>query len=113
MFKRGDIVRCITHRYIYTSYMRPCTVQGYDENDKLLIEPFNKSSVFVIDDEETFEIVPSKEILMKGQEILLKDCDHKVIFDKYLNSGWIQVINTNCREDIRIEKVIYERGFYI
>lgn len=113
MFKRGDIVRCTTHRYICTSYMRPCTVQEYDENGKLLIKPFNKSSVLGIDDEETFEIVPFKEILRKGQEILLKDCDHKVIFDKYLNSGWIQVINNNWMENIRIERVIYERGFYI
>ena len=113
MFKRGDIVRCTTNRYIYTSYMRPCTVQGYDENGKLLIKPFNKNSIFDINDEETFETVPSKEILRNGQEILLKDCDHKVIFDKYLDSGWIQVINNNWREDIRIERVIYERGFYI
>ncbi len=113
MFKRGDIVRCTTHSYIYTSYMRPCTVQGYNENGKLLIKPFNSSSFYDVDDDGKFEIVPAKEILKYGQEILLKGCGHKVTFEKYLKRGWIQIINNDWREDIRIERIIYEKRFYI
>mgnify|MGYP004585484513 CR=1 FL=1 len=113
MFREGDIVRCTTHRYVYTSYMRPCTVQGYDGDGKLIIQPFDKSSIFDIDDEGSFEIVPPKEILRYGQEILLEGCNHKVVFEKYLNKGWIQVLNNDWREEVNIKRVIYEKGFYI
>lgn len=67
MFNIGDIVRATTRRYVYTSYMRPCLVKGYDSLGKLLIEPFDDGSTYDVDD-TSFEIVPTREILKQGQK---------------------------------------------
>ena len=65
MFSEGDIVRCISRRYKYTSYMRPCTVKGYEYRGKLLVEPFDDDgSVYEVED-KYFEVVPHKHILKK------------------------------------------------
>lgn len=114
MFSKGDIVRCISRRYRYTSYMRPCTVKGYNYLGKLLVEPFDDDSTFDVED-KYFEIVPPNDILEKGQEIKVKGIDYKnvVNFVKYLYKGMVQVKVNGWHEDIDIERVIYERGFYI
>lgn len=112
MFEKGDIVRCTNSKYTYTSYMRPCTVQGYDEDGKLIIKPFNKNTSFNVDS-KLFEIVPTNEILRYGQEINLKGCEHTVIFERYLNNGMIQILNNHWREEVKIERVIFIKGVYI
>ena len=73
MFNKGDIVRCINNKYFYTSYMRPCTVQGYDEEGKLIVKPFNNSTFYHLDN-KLFEIVTTNEIIRYNQKIILKDC---------------------------------------
>lgn len=114
MFSKGDIVRCISRRYRYTSYMRPCTVKGYNYLGKLLVEPFDDGSVYDVED-KYFEVVPHIRILEEGQEIKVKGIDYKnvVNFVKYLYKGMVQVKVNGWHEDIDIEMVIYERGFYI
>lgn len=115
MFNEGDIVRCISIRYRYTSYMRPCTVKGYNYLGKLLVEPFDDDgSVYDVED-KYFEIVPHKHILKEGQEIKVKGIDYKnvVNFVKYLYKGMVKVKVNGHHKAIDIEKVIYERGFYI
>lgn len=115
MFSKGDIVRCINRKYRYTSYMRPCTVKGYDYLDKLLVEPFDDDgSVYDVED-KYFEIVPHIHILEEGQEIKVKDIDNKnvVNFVKYLYQGKVRVEVNGLHEDIDIERIIYGRGFYI
>lgn len=114
MFSKGDIVRCISRRYKYTSYMRPCTVKGYNYLGKLLVEPFDDGSVYDVED-KYFEVVPHIHILEEGQEIKVKGIDYKnvVNFVKYLYKGMVQVKVNGWHEDIDIERVIYERGFYI
>ena len=114
MFSKGDIVRCISRRYRYTSYMRPCTVKGYNYLGKLFVEPFDDGSVYDVED-KYFEVVPHIHILEEGQEIKVKGIDYKnvVNFVKYLYKGMVQVKVNGWHEDIDIERVIYERGFYI
>lgn len=115
MFSKGDIVRCISTRYKYTSYMRPCTVKGYDYLGKLLVEPFDDDgSVYDVED-KYFEVVPHKYILKEGQEIKVKGIDYKneVNFVKYLYKGMVKVKVNGCHKAIDIEKVIYEWGFYV
>ena len=115
MFKMGDIVRCISSRYRYTSYMRPCTVKGYNHLGKLLVEPFDDDgSVYDVED-KYFEVVPHIHILEKGQEIKVKGIDYKnvVNFVKYLYKGMVRVEVNGLHEDIDIERIIYERGFYV
>ena len=114
MFKEGDIVRCISRKYRYTSYMRPCTVKGYDYLGKLLVEPFDDDgSVYDVED-KYFEIVPHTHILEEGQEIWVKGIENKnvVYFVKYLYNGMVRVEVNSWHEDIDIERVIYTRGFY-
>lgn len=112
MFNIGDIVRATTRRYVYTSYMRPCLVKGYDSSGKLLIEPFDDGSTYDVDDRE-FEIVPNREIMKQGQEILVKGFKNKVVFKKYLSRGEIRITEDDWFHDISIDDVIYLRGFYI
>ena len=112
MFKKGDIVRATTRRYVYTSYMRPCLVKGYDSSGKLLIEPFDNGSTYDVDDTE-FEIVPTREILKQGQEILVKGFKNTVVFKKYLSRGEIRITEDDWFHDISIDDVIYLRGFYV
>lgn len=115
MFKEGDIVRCLNRKYRYTSYMRPCTVKGYDYLGKLLVEPFDDDgSVYDVED-KYFEIVPPMDILEKGQEIAIHDIDSgkRVEFVKYLYNGMVRVSVNGWHEDIDIERVIYIRGFYV
>lgn len=112
MFKKGDIIRAITRRYVYTSYMRPCLVKGYDSSGKLLIEPFDDGSTYDVDD-TAFEIVPTREILKQGQEILVKGFKDRVVFKKYLNRGKIRITEDDWFHDISIDDVIYLRGFYV
>lgn len=114
MFNIGDIVRCISRRYKYTSYMRPCTVRGYAYPGKVLVEPFDDGSVYGVED-KYFEVVPHIHILKEGQEIKVKGIDYKneVNFVKYLDKGMVKVKVNGHHKAIDIEKVIYERGFYI
>lgn len=115
MFNKGDIVRCTNRRYRYTSYMRPCTVRGYAYSGKVLVEPFDDDgSVYDVED-KYFEVVPHIHILEEGQEIKVKDIDYKnvVNFVKYLYKGMVRVEVNGLHEDIDIERIIYERGFYI
>ena len=106
-FKEGDIVRCVSRRYRYTSYKRPCIVKGYDYSGKLLVEPF--------DDGTCFEIVPSGEILKNGQVIFVKGIafEEEIEFVKYLSKGNIRVEINGWHEDIDIDRVIYTRRFYV
>lgn len=112
MFKKGDIVRTTSRRYIYTSYMRPCLVKGYDSLGKLLIEPFDDGSTYDVDDTE-FEIVPLDELLKQGQEISVKGFKDRVVFKKYLSRGQIRITEDDWFHDISIDDVIYLRGFYV
>lgn len=112
LFKVGDIVRATIRRYVYTSYMRPCLVKGYDSSGKLLIEPFDDGSTYDVDD-IVFEIVPTKEILKEGQEILVKGFKNRVVFKKYLSRGKIRITEDDWFHDISIDDVIYLRGFYV
>lgn len=112
MFKEGDIVRATTRRYVYTSYMRPCLVKGYDSSGKLLIKPFDDGSTYDVDDTE-FEIIPPNEIFKTGQEIPVVGFKNKVIFKKYLNRGKIRITDDDWFHDISIDDVIYLRGFYV
>lgn len=112
MFKKGDIVRATTLRYIYTSYKRPCLVKGYDSSGKLLIEPFDDGSTYDVDDTE-FEIVPPDELLKQGQEISVKGFKNRVIFKRYLSREQIRITEYDLFHDISINDVIYLRGFYV
>ena len=114
MFSKGDIVRCISRRYRYTSYMRPCTVKWYNYLGKLLVEPFDDGSVYDVED-KYFEVVPHIHILEEGQEIKVKGIDYKnvVNFVKYLYKGMVKVKVNGWHEDVDIERIIYEKGFYI
>ena len=112
MFKVGDIVRATIRRYVYTSYMRPCLVKGYDSSGKLLIEPFDDGSTYDVDDTD-FEIVPTREILKQGQEILVKGFKDRVVFKKYLNREKIRITEDGWFHDISIDDVIYLKGFYV
>ena len=115
MFNKGDIVRCINRKYRYTSYMRPCTVKGYDYLGKLLVEPFNDwSSVYEVED-KYFELVPPTDIIEKGQEIAIHGIDSgkMVEFVRYLHNDLIRVKVNGKNEDIDIERIIYIRGLYI
>lgn len=112
LFKVGEIVRATTRRYIYTSYMRPCLVKGYNSEGKLLIEPFDDGSTYDVDDTE-FEIVPPDELLKQGKEIIVKGFKNKVIFKKYLSRGQIRITDDDWFHDISINDVIYLRGFYV
>lgn len=114
MFNEGDIVRCISRRYNYTSYMRPCTVKGYEYRGKLLVEPFDDGGVYEVED-KYFEVVPHKHILKEEQEIKVKGIDYKnvVYFVKYLYKGMVKVKVNGHHKAIDIDRVIYERGFYI
>lgn len=112
MFRKGDIVRATTRRYVYTSYMRPCSVKGYDSSGKLLIEPFDDGSTYDVDDTD-FEIIPPNEILKQGQEILVKGFENRVVFKKYLSRGQIRITDDDWFHDISIDDVIYLRGFYV
>ena len=113
-FKKGDIVRCVSRRYRYTSYKRPCIVKGYDYSGKLLVEPFDDGSFYDVDG-TYFEIVPSGQILENGQEIFVKGIafEEKIEFVKYLPKGNIRVEINGWHEDIDIDRVIYTRGFYV
>ena len=114
-FKEGDIVRCVSRRYRYTSYKRPCIVKGYDYSGKLLVEPFDDGCSFYDVDGTFFEIVPSEEILENGQKIFVMGIDHRkeIEFVKYLPKGNVRVEIDGWHEDIDIDKVIYTRGFYV
>lgn len=114
MFKVGDIVRCVSRRYRYTSYKRPCIVKGYDYRGKLLVNPFDDYSVYDVDG-TYFEIVPSGQILKNGQVIFVKDIafEEEIEFVKYLPKGNIRVEINGWHEDIDIDRVIYTRGFYV
>lgn len=114
MFSKGDIVRCINRKYRYTSYMRPCTVKGCDYLGKLLIEPFDDGSTYVVED-RYFELVPPTDIIEEGQEIAIHviDSGKRVEFVKYLYNGMIRVSVNGLLEDIDIERIIYKRGFYV
>lgn len=114
-FKEGDIVRCVSRRYRYTSYKRPCIVKGYDYSGKLLVEPFDDGGSVYDVDGTCFEIVPSEEILENGQEIFVMGIDHrkKIEFVKYLPKGNVRVEIDGWHEDIDIDKFIYTRGFYV
>ena len=112
MLSKGDIVRATTRRYVYTSYMRPCLVKGYNSSGKLMIKPFDNGSTYDVDDTE-FEIVPPDELLKQGQERSVKGFKNRVIFKKYLSRGQIRVMEDNWFHDISINDVIYLRGFYI
>lgn len=112
MFKKGDIVRATTRRYNYTSYMRPCLVNGYDSLGKLLIVPFDDGSTYDVDDTK-FEIVPPDELLKQGQEISVKGFKDMVVFKKYLSRGKIRIMEDDWFHDISIDYVIYLRRFYI
>lgn len=113
MFIKGDIVRCINGKYRYTSYMRPCTVKGYDYLGKLIVEPFDDGGSTYDVEDKYFEIVPSTEILAEGQEIRVNGIDNKsaIYFVKYLYKGMVRVEVNGWYEDIDIERVIYKRGF--
>lgn len=112
MFSKGDIVRATTRRYVYTSYMRPCLVKGYNSSGKLMIKPFDNGSTYDVDDTE-FEIVPSIELLKQGQKIIVKGFKNKVVFKRYLSRGQIRINDNDCFHDISIDDVIYLRGFYV
>lgn len=112
MFKKGDIVRATTRRYVYTSYMRPCLVKGYDSSGKLLIEPFDDGTTYDVDD-TAFEIVPTREILKQGQEILVKGFKNRVVFKKYISRGKIRIIYDDWLHDISIDDVISLGVFYV
>lgn len=112
MFKKGDIVRAITRRYVYTSYKRPCLVKGYDSLGKLLIEPFDDGSTYDVDDTE-FEIVPPDKLLKQGQEISVKGFKNRVVFKKYLSRGQIMITENDWFHNISIDDVIYLKRFYI
>lgn len=112
MFKKGDIVRATTRRYVYTSYMRPCLVKGYDSSGKLLIEPFDDGATYDVDDTD-FEIVPTREILKQGQEILVKGFKNRVVFKKYISRGKIRITYDDWLHDISIDDVIYLGEFYV
>ena len=114
MFSKGDIVRCINRKYRYTSYMRPCTVKGYDYLGKLIIEPFDDGSTYNVED-KYFELVPPTDIIEEGQEIAIHGIDSgkRVEFVKYLYNGMIRVRVNGLWEDIDIERIIYKRGFYV
>lgn len=112
MFKKGDIVRATTRRYVYTSYKRHCLVKGYGSLGKLLIEPFDDGSTYDVDDTE-FEIVPPDELLKQGQEILVKGFKNGVVFKKYLSRGQIRITEDDRFHDISIDDVIYLRRFYV
>lgn len=112
MFSKGDIVRATTRRYVYTSYMRPCLVKGYNSSGKLMIKPFDNGSTYDVDDTE-FEIVPSIELLKQGQKIIVKGFKNKVVFKRYLSRGQIRITDNDWFHDISIDDVIYLRGFYV
>ena len=112
MIKKGDIVRATTRRYVYTSYMRPCLVKGYDSSGKLLIEPFDDGATYDVDD-TAFEIVPTREILKQGQEILVKGFKNRVVFKKYISRGKIRITYDDWLHDISIDDVIYLGRFYV
>lgn len=114
-FKEGDIVRCVSRRYRYTSYKRPCIVKGYDYRGKLLVEPFDDGGSVYDVDGTYFEIVPSGQILKNGQVIFVKDIafEEEIEFVKYLPKGNIRVEINGWHEDIDIDRVIYTRGFYV
>lgn len=114
MFSKRDIVRCINRKYRYTSYMRPCTVKGYDYLGKLLIEPFDDGLNYDVED-KYFELVPPTDIIEEGQEIAIHGIDSgkRVEFVKYLYNGMIRVSVNGLWEDIDIERIIYKRGFYV
>lgn len=114
MFSKGDIVRCINRKYRYTSYMRPCTVKGYDYPGRLIIEPFDDGSTYDVED-KYFELVPPTDIIEEGQEIAIHGIDSgkRVEFVKYLYNGMIRVSVNGLWEDIDIERIIYKRGFYV
>ena len=115
MFNKGDIVRCIIRKYIYTSYMRPCTVKGYDHLGKLIVEPFNDDGSTYDVEDKYFEIVPSTEILEEGQEIKVNGIDNKsaIYFVKYLYNSMVRVEVNGRYENIDIERIIYIKEFYI
>lgn len=114
MFNEGDIVRCINRRYRYTSYMRPCKVEGYDYLGKLLIEPFGDDCTYDVED-KYFEIVPPMEILEEGQKITVRDMEEGDIveFVRYLHNDMVRLKVNGCYKDIDIERIINTRGFYI
>lgn len=112
MFSKGDIVRATTRRYVYTSYMRPCLVKGYNSSGKLMIKPFDNGSTYDVDDTE-FEIVSSIELLKQGQKIIVKGFKNKVVFKRYLSRGQIRITDNDWFHDISIDDVIYLRGFYV
>lgn len=112
MFNIGDIVRATTRRYVYTSYMRPCLVKGYNSSGKLMIKPFDDDSTYAVDDTE-FEIVLSIELLKQGQKIIVKGFKNKVVFKRYLSRGQIRITDNDWFHDISIDDVIYLRGFYV
>lgn len=112
MFKKGDIVRATKRRYVYTSYMRPCLVKGYDSSGKLLIEPFDDGSTYDVDDTE-FEIIPPNEIFKTGQMIRIKELDRLVEFKKYKDRGYIEVVDNGRLSEYFIDDIIFEEGFYI
>lgn len=112
MFNIGDIVRTTTRRYVYTSYMRPCLVKGYNSSGKLMIKPFDDDSTYAVDDTE-FEIVLSIELLKQGQKIIVKGFKNKVVFKRYLSRGQIRITDNDWFHDISIDDVIYLRGFYV
>ena len=114
-FKEGDIVRCVSRRYRYTSYKRPCIVKRYDYSGKLLVEPFDDGGSVYDVDGTCFEIVPSGEILKNGQVIFVKGIafEEKIEFVKYLPKGNIRVEINGWHEDIDIDRVTYTRRFYV
>ena len=113
-FKEGDIVRCVSRRYRYTSYKRPCIVKGYDYRGKLLVEPYDVASVYDVNG-TYFEIVPSGQILKNGQVIFVNGIafEEEIEFVKYLPKGNIRVEINGWHEYIDIDRVIYTRGFYV
>lgn len=112
-FKEGDIVRCVSRRYRYTSYKRPCIVKGYDYSGKLLVEPFDDGGSVYDVDGTCFEIVPFGEILKTGQMIMVRDLDRQVKFNKYKNNGYIEVFDGEYHREYFADSIIFEEGFYI
>lgn len=114
MFKKGDIVWCISDDYRITCYHRPCRVVGYDSQGNLLLKTFEQYNSLEFDvNEKLFELVPVNKILKTGQMIRIKELDRLVEFKKYKDGGYIEVDDSGWLSEYHIDNVIYEGGFYI
>jgi len=108
MFKAGDIVRCTTHGYMMTSYLRPCEVIRGSVEGTIIVKPFDCIHTIEVS-EESIELAPCEEILKQGQEIYIKGDNHKVVFKRYLNKGLIEILNGEWIEEIEISDATFKR----